>query len=1183
MNKKVLLFLSLAMPSTLIVGSLAYIANSRVSHLVKGDGVPSIFELDYSDVELIDTDTYQISLKKTTDSEKEVRVNVVGASYHDGKLYSKGAGQDFYFYNVDPIRGIQNCSFSVSQTGSKADLGMVTTLSYNEILLDDALDGKYQDLLYMMNDMEIDGGETFTLDYNSMPFLLDHRHFMVYLVPFGEDFAITDMSCQTACDEEPTPVSIGVNEGTLSSEDKADVATYYHNSLSIDEMGNGMWSWEYDDGSYFLNQCYAKNTTSALEQAIIDSGFTHTLTYDGTYFYQKQVGTTVHTIFASKLEFGFMNYIQTSYASDYPFFTTGATWPSQFIQDNFTHYDMVPPISDPISTAYVDQYQYATMVEDGSRQVIVNAVPKSGVTDSQILSLLASYKDAAIAAGWTVVYEETALFSCVSDDDAELSVQYDEGSVLFYMEEDIIYDVPPTASQIAEDMGWNNSSDVVILNGGSGATYKYGHARYTIFNATSGTLDTFRSALLTAGYALRSEYTNNYYYAKEVDIFGSTLEVNIYVESGEIQVYYYYQNRQQSATKYNDFASLLNSFGQYSSSDVNDIATSLSYLSNYEYYNSNGYGVVLNAGNEFVTQFASVTSITYIDLYGGYKVDSSDYLLFVTLYDGAVRISTQYCYPNNFVTYSEYNSSLDTFISEVGCSVSNCAVYFESGDNLNVSFAGQYSEYYYYGSLSEVNRVKTLYINRLNNNANFAYSDYLDSYMNLTENFGYKISVESYNTDLYYLRIYWRSYTPYQDYQSYNDLDMGDCALFANYPAFISSSDYDEDYFINYYNNTSNANFEIKKGVGFEDNYPDALISAGFNYSDNTYTRYISGRIYSVSIYNYDRTYYVAFVVGDQFYGISTFNSMLSVELISLLSNFEFADYFTSTQNVYHINNLTSSSSIELYTADLSGTTNFISNLTNNLGFSYDSFENVYYKTNANQDDYYCVYYVEHGSYVELKLSHSSYSFLSWVNAVTAMSGYGHNYAKFSDYVVYPDDSLDEIYSITSANAAEVKFALRKSYDISSYISRIQSNSNYTGSGFDEYYFYQGSVRIVERFNVYEVSIRCTVHDGDAPENALPAQLGDNIFSIYLSPTYFAFTPETSGTYRFLSNIAGQDPYAYLYDSNMNILDSNDDGAGDLQFVIEYELEADVTYYLNAYLLSGTEGSTCTVTISKVS
>ncbi len=66
--------------------------------------------------------------------------------------------------------------------------------------------------------------------------------------------------------------------------------------------------------------------------------------------------------------------------------------------------------------------------------------------------------------------------------------------------------------------------------------------------------------------------------------------------------------------------------------------------------------------------------------------------------------------------------------------------------------------------------------------------------------------------------------------------------------------------------------------------------------------------------------------------------------------------------------------------------------------------------------------------------------------------------------------------------------------------------------------------------------------------------------------TYLAFVPHVTHMYEFHSvygtSSGSSDTYGYLYDSEFNLLSSNDDGYGNAQFQIKYRLEAGKTYYL---------------------
>lgn len=79
----------------------------------------------------------------------------------------------------------------------------------------------------------------------------------------------------------------------------------------------------------------------------------------------------------------------------------------------------------------------------------------------------------------------------------------------------------------------------------------------------------------------------------------------------------------------------------------------------------------------------------------------------------------------------------------------------------------------------------------------------------------------------------------------------------------------------------------------------------------------------------------------------------------------------------------------------------------------------------------------------------------------------------------------------------------------------------------------------------------------------------------------FKFVPEEDGTYRFKA-MGTVDTYGYLYNEDMDQIDSDDDSAGRGQFSITYEMKAGVTYYLGARFYNRSQVGTFNVMIKKV-
>ena len=78
----------------------------------------------------------------------------------------------------------------------------------------------------------------------------------------------------------------------------------------------------------------------------------------------------------------------------------------------------------------------------------------------------------------------------------------------------------------------------------------------------------------------------------------------------------------------------------------------------------------------------------------------------------------------------------------------------------------------------------------------------------------------------------------------------------------------------------------------------------------------------------------------------------------------------------------------------------------------------------------------------------------------------------------------------------------------------------------------------------------------------------ETVTSVDKNESYFAFTPEEDGWYRYYSDSDEYDTVGNLYDSNMDSIDRNDD-YNDRNFEIRAELSAGETYYLSAAAYSG--------------
>ncbi|MBQ8322819.1 MAG: hypothetical protein IJX91_02515 [Clostridia bacterium] len=107
--------------------------------------------------------------------------------------------------------------------------------------------------------------------------------------------------------------------------------------------------------------------------------------------------------------------------------------------------------------------------------------------------------------------------------------------------------------------------------------------------------------------------------------------------------------------------------------------------------------------------------------------------------------------------------------------------------------------------------------------------------------------------------------------------------------------------------------------------------------------------------------------------------------------------------------------------------------------------------------------------------------------------------------------------------------------------------------------------------------------EGETFETAIEAELGTYTVEIEnYGYKYYAFTPEVTATYNIYSS-AYSDTDAYLYDYNQYELDYDDQGGGNGDFRISYELSAGNTYYIKVGYCSGGYSGSFDFTIDRES
>lgn len=79
----------------------------------------------------------------------------------------------------------------------------------------------------------------------------------------------------------------------------------------------------------------------------------------------------------------------------------------------------------------------------------------------------------------------------------------------------------------------------------------------------------------------------------------------------------------------------------------------------------------------------------------------------------------------------------------------------------------------------------------------------------------------------------------------------------------------------------------------------------------------------------------------------------------------------------------------------------------------------------------------------------------------------------------------------------------------------------------------------------------------------------------------YKFVPQETAEYIFTSTVNSGDTYGYVYDKNLNIIKSDDDGGGNANFSVKAKLTAGTTYYLGARWYDSSATGTIPVSLIK--
>ena len=133
----------------------------------------------------------------------------------------------------------------------------------------------------------------------------------------------------------------------------------------------------------------------------------------------------------------------------------------------------------------------------------------------------------------------------------------------------------------------------------------------------------------------------------------------------------------------------------------------------------------------------------------------------------------------------------------------------------------------------------------------------------------------------------------------------------------------------------------------------------------------------------------------------------------------------------------------------------------------------------------------------------------------------------------------------------------------------IAANGTYLFTNFaaNSYYYFEIGYQSTTRTGEFTFTIYSTTVPGSTMDSAIVANMGVNNVTVNLeNGIYYVFTPTADGAYTFTSQRNDNDPRIELFDAGYCQIDSNDDGAGDLNFLLTRDLEAGQTYYIRVHL-----------------
>ena len=453
-------------------------------------------------------------------------------------------------------------------------------------------------------------------------------------------------------------------------------------------------------------------------------------------------------------------------------------------------------------------------------------------------------------------------------------------------------------------------------------------------------------------------------------------------------------------------------------------------------------------------------------------------------------------------------------------------------------------------------------------------------YVNTETGFAYELNFKSdEKVSRQYLEIKWNCYVAYKDFDSFNNLHIGDSTFLQDYfPALVDNSRKDEKLFADFSASEVDAYVYVKKGDVIED-YIDALLDAGFSNVGNSYTKQIGSAVYQVIINEEENAYYIHFFMEGDYQSISEFRSHVTTETLEYVDGLGFDSIFTSTTPSYRLDG-EGDHILEFKTTKISEAQAYEAYIVSN-GFKLD-YGHRYIRENG-ADVFDIINFEYYGAFCSIRIEQYSVTFnYSWSQLADVLTNAGHDYNFYKNYVCYPDDATGTSFNSSFASGYMAEFTVSKSYDLEAFDAKCKAHPAFSGvTEFDNYISYsfsKGYVTVEICDFYYRFHVYCPVEKPIDPTGAIPVSLGETPISITGEIKYFEFTASEDGIYD-ITTISELDTFGYLYDEDGYKITSNDDGGENSNFLIETKLQAGKTYYIGVRLFSaGEEDVTLSIT-----